>query len=251
MGHAISHTIQEQQKQNNEETVEELQMLHKMLVNKVSAASATLKDEALQDKSLPIAAVVDTSEKYSVKVSNVPSAEIQDAVNEILSGDFLEGLDSLLHATLNTFLGNTSAGESETKDFHVVFANNSLLRVDYMLYKYEFSSKGLKKEFQNGFCHYSQIGVLDIKKTNPQILLYELTRSIGEKNLHKAAEHLQGLATFATELYSVVNKLNEAAVESSKGPEEENDADADAGEGGGKHGGDKKSSGSSGGSHDG
>ena len=223
MGNSIMNAMKEQQEKNNLETKEQLDMLHKMMVNKLAGASGQMKDEALQDKSLPIVAVVDISEKYTVSVKNVPDPEITKSVKEILSGDFIAGLVSLLTVALNQFLGNTSAGETEKKDFHVIFANNSLLRVDYILYKYTFSSKGLKDEFQNGFCYYSQIGVLDLKKVNPQILLYELTRAIGEDNIEKVTSQLKQLSGFGKELYGVINDLAEAAEDPDKGSQEKED----------------------------
>ena len=130
MGNSIMNAMKEQQEKNDLETEEQLDMLHKMMVNKLAGASGQMKDEALQDTSLPIVAVVDISEKYTVCVKNVPDPEITKSVQEILSGDYVAGLVSLLSVALNQFLGNTAAGETEKKDFHVVFANNSLLRVD-------------------------------------------------------------------------------------------------------------------------
>jgi len=57
-----------------------------------------------------------------------------------------------------------------------------------------------------------QVGVLDLEKVKPQILLYELTRAIGEENLPSAAKHLQGLAVFAKELHSTIHQLKNAAL---------------------------------------
>lgn len=212
MGTSISSAIKEQQDKNNQEVTETMQTMNKMLVNKIAAASAKMENDAIEDKSLPIVAVVDRSEKYKIKVSNAPSADINNAIDEVLKGDFLDGLKSLITAGLNTLLGNASAGETERVDFHVVFANNSLLRIDYMMYKYNFSSKGIIDEVQNVFCYYLQVGVLDLEKVNPQILLYELTRAIGESRLPDAAKRLQNLTAFAKELYKVVNELDKSAV---------------------------------------
>lgn len=189
-----------------------MQMMHKMLVNKIAATSSKMENDAIEDKSLPIVAVVDKSEKYKIKVSDAPSAEINNAIGEVLKGDFLDGLKSLITAGLNTLLGNASAGETERVDFHIVFANNSLLRIDYMMYKYNFSSKGIIDEVKNCFCYYLQVGVLDLEKVNPQILLYELTRAIGESRLPDAAKRLQNLTAFAKDLYKVVNELDKSAV---------------------------------------
>ena len=212
MGTSISTAIKEQQQQNNQEVTETMQMMHKMLVNKIAATSSKMENDAIEDKSLPIVAVVDKSEKYKVRVSEAPSAEINNAIGEVLSGDFLDGLKSLVTAGLNQMLGNASAGETERVDFHIVFANNSLLRIDYMMYKYNFSSRGIIDEVQNVFCYYLQVGVLDLEKVNPQILLYELTRAIGESRLPDAAKRLQNLTTFAKDLYKVVHELDKSAM---------------------------------------
>lgn len=192
--------------------MEKLQTVHKMMVDKIAATSAQMQNEAIEDKSLPIVTVVDKSQKYKIKVTSAPDPAISGAIGELMSGDFLSGLTSLITVALNQFLGNTSAGESEKVDFHVIYANNSLLRIDYMLYKYEFTSSGLKTQFQNAFCYYMQVGILDLEKVNPQVLLYELTRAVGEENLPRAASHLQGLATFAKELYSTIHQLKNAAI---------------------------------------
>lgn len=223
MGNSITSEMKERQEKNDLETKEQLQTLQKMMQNKVAAESAQMKDDALQDKSLPIVAIVDTTEKYTVKVKSAPDPAIEGAVKDILSGDFIGGLIKLLSVALNEFLGDTSAGEKFKKDFHVVFANNSLLRVDFMLYKYDFSSKGLVDKVQNGFCYYAQIGVLDLDKVSPQVLLYELTKAIGENNLPAAEKVLEGLVTFAERLYSAIDKLGRAAVDDSGKPTEEDD----------------------------
>ena len=181
-----------------------------------------MENEAIEDKSLPIVAVVDKSMKYSIKVSSATSDEVAKAIDEVLKGDFLDGLKTIIKVGLDAMLGNVAAGETEKQDFHVVFANNSLLRIDYMCYKYEFSSKGIVHEVKNVFCYYLQIGVLDLEKVNPQILLYELTKAIGESRLPDAAKRLENLATFAKDLYKVLHDLDKSAIDSLKEPSKPN-----------------------------
>ena len=139
----ITDKIKEMQDKNDTETKEKLQMVHNMMVDKITAASNKMGDEAGEDKNLPIVSVVDKSEKYQIKVESTPDKDIKNAIGEVMSGDFLGGLKNLLSVALNEVLGNTSAGEAEKTDFHVIYANNSLLRLDYMMYKYTFASKGL------------------------------------------------------------------------------------------------------------
>lgn len=210
MGGSISKAIKEQQEQNDEESVRQLQTLEQLLDAKVEAAADKITADARKDKSLPIASVVDTRKQYTVSVKDVPDEAIAKTVQEIVGGDFTSGLVGMLSVALNEFLGNTAAGASEKKDFHVVFSNNAILRADYMFYKYEFSSKGLKDDYQNGFCYYSQTSVLDIKKVSPQIVLYEIARAIGNKDLAKAAEKLKEIAdALPEELSGTVHKLED------------------------------------------
>ena len=58
------------QEKNDAETREKLQVVHNMMVDKITAASNKMGDEAAEDKSLPIVSVVDKSEKYQIKVTN-------------------------------------------------------------------------------------------------------------------------------------------------------------------------------------
>ena len=211
MGTSISKKLEEQQKNKDEKAVEELQMLQEMMVNKVAAARAEMREKALKDANVPIVAFVDTSEKYSVDVSNAPDDAITTSIKEMFGGNIIQGLVSLIGVALNQFLGNTQAGASEQNDYHIVFSNNTLMRIDVMFYKYEFSSKGVEDERRNGFCHCTQAAVVDLKKVSPEVLLYELTRTIGQENIPDAVKQLHSMAEFGEQLYQVVNELNTAA----------------------------------------
>lgn len=211
MGTSISKKLEEQQKNNDDKAVQELQMLQELMVNKVAAATSKMREEALKDANVPIVAFVDTSEKYSVSVSNVPDEDITKSIKDMFGGNIIQGLVSLIGVALNQFLGNTQAGASEQNDYHIVFSNNTLMRIDVMFYKYEFSSKGVEDERRNGFCYCTQAAVLDLKKVSPQVLLYELTRTIGHENIPDAVKQLHLMAEFGEELYQVVNELTAAA----------------------------------------
>ena len=213
MGTSISTKLEEQQKAEDDKAVEELQTLQELMINKVAAARAEMREQALKDANVPIAAFVDTSEKYFVDVSNVPDEDITGSIKEMFGGNIIQGLVGLISVSLNQFLGNTQAGAREQNDYHIVFSSNALLRVDFMFYKYEFSSKGVEDERRNGFCYYTQAAVLNLKKVDPQVLLYELSRTIGEENIPEAIKKLNSMAEFAEQLYQVINQLTTAAKE--------------------------------------
>ena len=133
MGSSISKAIEEQQEQGDLESVRQLHTLEEILDAKVEADAGKLTADAREDKSFPIASVLDSKKQYVVSVKDVPDEAIAKAVQEIVKVDFPSGLVQILSDSLNEFLGNTAAGASEKKDFHVVFSDDSLLRVDYML----------------------------------------------------------------------------------------------------------------------
>ena len=94
------------------------------MVDKITAASNKMGDEAAEDKSLPVVSVVDKSEKYQIKVTSAPAKGIENAIGEVMSGDFLGGLKKLINIALNEVLGNTSAGETKKTDSRVIYPNN-------------------------------------------------------------------------------------------------------------------------------
>lgn len=210
MGNSIEAKKQEQE-ENDAKAKEMLNTMNNLMTQKCAATSAQFKDAAVADPTLPIVAVVDKTEKYMLNVKSVANDDVTSGLGEVLSGQFITGLGDMISGSIQVFLGDTSEGQSEETDFHVVYANNSLLRVDYLMYKYNFSSQGILSKYENAFCYVMQIGVLDLEKVNPQILLYEMTKTIGQDNLKEAAADLDQLAQFAKELYSTIRDLNDAA----------------------------------------
>lgn len=126
IGTSISKEIKKRQGDNDAEIAKTLQTMHKMIVNK---NFCQMDNDAISEK--PIAEVVDKVEKYKIKVSSAPSPDVQAAVNEVLKRDFLGGMISLISVGIDQMLGNASARETKKVDFHTVFANKSLLRIDY------------------------------------------------------------------------------------------------------------------------
>ena len=193
-----------------EEVKESVEVLQKLVSTKLQAYAMDMEAKAFEDKSLPICAVVDKTEKYTVKVQKVPSQKIQDTLKELFEGKFLEGLESLVTAALNELLGNAAAGEKEKRGFHVVFAHNGLCRVDYHMYKYDFSSKGLRDKVQNALCFVVQTSVLDLNKVDPQVVLYELDKTVGRTNIQDAIQELNEDGKYMENLYDLLRRLRGA-----------------------------------------
>ncbi|CAH3165983.1 unnamed protein product, partial [Porites lobata] len=204
MGQVISEFLGTNPQEDVKETIE---ILQKLLSAKLEAYAADMEAKAFQDKSLPILAVVDKTEKYMVKVSEGASEHVGSVIDDLFSGEFLDGLKHLVKTAMNELLGNASAGEKEKRECHVVYANNSIVRVDYHMYKYDFSSHGLRSNAQNAFCYLVQVSVLDLKKVDPQVVLYELDRAVGEGSIQGMTKKLHEEAGFMEDLYKVLSRL--------------------------------------------
>ena len=179
MGTAIS----ESDKKREVNVVEQLRSYQRMISAKLEAKRGKISKEAFNDTKLPILSLVNTTQDYRLKVTaETKDLEVRfgEILDSVIGKEYIKGLKAILSLALDQLLGNVSVGESEKKKSHVFFSNNSLLRIDCYMYKYQFQSDGLISSSKNIFGYYIQVGVLDLIKVNPQIVLYELTSSVGD-----------------------------------------------------------------------
>lgn len=246
MGQTVGTVISETDKKKEVNVVEQLRSYQRMISAKLEAEREKISKEAFNDTKLPILSLVSTTQDYRLKVT-AETKDLKVRVGEILDsvigGGYIKGLKGILSLALDQLLGNVSVGESEKKESHVAFANNSLLRIDCYMYKYQFQSDGLISSSKNIFGYYIQVGVLDLIKVNPQIVLYELTSSVGDaKQLEEATKKLTTMASFTKKLYRVVTALQSHG-DKRPSDEQEEEEDEDEEEGGGEEGGEKRKKG--------
>ena len=246
MGQTVGTVISESDKKKEVNVVEQLRSYQRMISAKLEAEREKISKEAFNDTKLPILSLVSTTQDYRLKVA-AETKDLKVRVGEILDsvigGGYIKGLKGILSLALDQLLRNVSVGESEKKESHVAFANNSLLRIDCYMYKYQFQSDGLISSSKNIFGYYIQVGVLDLIKVNPQIVLYELTSSVGDaKQLEEATKKLTTMASFTKKLYRVVTALQSHG-DKRPSDEQEEEEDEDEEEGGGGEGGEKRKKG--------
>ena len=246
MGQTVGTVISESDKKKEVNVVEQLRSYQRMISAKLEAEREKISKEAFNDTKLPILSLVSTTQDCRLKVT-AETKDLKVRVGEILDsvigGGYIKGLKGILSLALDQLLGNVSVGESEKKESHVAFANNSLLRIDCYMYKYQFQSDGLISSSKNIFGYYIQVGVLDLIKVNPQIVLYELTSSVGDaKQLEEATKKLTTMASFTKKLYRVVTALQSHG-DKRPSDEQEEEEDEDEEEGGGGEGGEKRKKG--------
>ena len=191
-----------QHRHEPEDERENMTMMETLLGNKLEAIQFRLEQKGSQVTAhLPLVAVVERVQRMSITITHAAAGEVSRVVDDTFGKGFLEGIKSLVNAGLRKLLENASPGEKEDSGFCVVYSNNSLLRVDYYMYKYDLTSTGVVKEMSNGFLYFAQIGVLDLEKVNPQVLLYELTKSVGTDNFAGMTKQLWIADRFHQSLY--------------------------------------------------
>lgn len=242
MGQTVGAAISESDKKKEVNVVEQLRSYQRMISAKLEAEREKISKEAFNDTKLPILSLVSTTQDYRLAVKAAPKDPVGEILDSVIGGGYIKGLKGILSLALDQLLGNVSVGESEKKESHVAFANNSLLRIDCYMYKYQFQSDGLISSSKNIFGYYIQVGVLDLIKVNPQIVLYELTSSVGDaKQLEEATKKLTTMASFTKKLYRVVTALQSHGDKRPSDEQEEEEEEEE--EGGGGEGGEKRKKG--------
>lgn len=163
--------------------------------------------DALNDECLPIVCARDQFDEFLVGIDDNSEETLKNGIkNELekhLRSEYLEELTSLLTGVLQSVL--KASTKREVQQTHVVYANKSVIRIDYYLY---FESI---EEAKNVLLYYIQVGVIDIAKARPPVLIYELSRATKDDKLKEAGEALKRKADDTVHLYDAMQTLAKAA----------------------------------------
>lgn len=216
MGISLSSALEESKSKSNVNTICELHSLERKVLCKLEEQASKLYIKALHDECLPIACAVDKTQKISLKVDSASRDEVRKRINQVLHGNYLEELVKLLTEKMNNVLETTVMGDEERSFTHVVFANKSILRVDLFVYYRSFTpSEGLR-EYKNILAYFIQVGLLDVTKARPQVLIYELTRATEEDKVNDACEKLEARAKCTERLNYALQYTGKVLRETSK-----------------------------------
>lgn len=192
MGISLSTALEESKGNSNDNTIYELHLLERNVLRKLEEQASKLHITALNDECLPIVCAVDKKQTMVLKIDVVPKIyQVRQSLNELLRGDYLEELVVLLTEKLNNVLDSAIMGDKERLFTYVVFANESILRLDFFVYYRSLLSNESLKDYNNILAYFIQVGLLDILKARPQVLIYELTRATEADKINDACEKLK------------------------------------------------------------
>ena len=188
MGISFSDVLDENECQGNVNVIHELYSLERKVCHKLEEQAFKLVIKALHDECLSIVCAVDKKQKIVLNVDSMSNDEVRTKINEILHGDYLEELIKLLVEKLNIAQQNNAIGEEESLYTHVVFANKSVLRIDLFVYDRRFRHTETLSACNNILAYFVQVGLVEIVKARPQVLIYELTRATDHAKLDNTCE---------------------------------------------------------------
>lgn len=217
MGQSLSQVINETEKNRELEKAHELRKTERTMQQKLEEKKSKLYIDALNDECIPIACAVDKFYDFLVDIKREAlSVGIRSKIDKHLRGKYLEKLLTLLENVLNSLLDmETTAAPFETEQKHVVYANKSVIRIDYYIY-FESSVKEVET---SALFYFVQVGVIDMARARPQVLIYELTRATKGKKLKDAGSKLKKIADSTGYLNDAVQTLTRAAREENRVPD--------------------------------
>lgn len=214
---SLSHAIEQRDGRTDKiGEVVELRKLDRTMSQKLGEKKAMLYIEALNDECLPIICAVDKFSEFlfdvqKVTVGSLASNDrygIEKKMKKHLHGEYLTQLVKLMEGVVDTVLDTQTIGVVEDTHTHVVYANMSVLRIDYYLYFTRFSFGGGEI---NALFYYVQVGVIDMMRVRLPVLIYELTRATDSAVLQNAGNALKGIADSSIRLHEAAQILANAA----------------------------------------
>ena len=188
MGQSISEIRRQAEKATtvDEKAKEErVHVLERMINLKLENEMNSILNGEKNDQKIDTGTIVSFHKLVYIKLEDKESEDLKDAISELFSGDFIGGLESIVQLGAETVLGNDSMGEYETTDMFIVWNENALLRCDAYYYRWNFVSKSVIDETQGVTGVLLIKRVVDLTKTDPQVLTWAITNMADRLNKSK------------------------------------------------------------------
>ena len=163
------------------------------------------------DQQIHSGTVVQLFKQVNLKMENKDSPDLEEAVDDFFSASFLKGFGRLVNVGIRSVLGNTTMGEYRNNSMLIAWKSNALLRCDTYVYRWNFHSKGVIEKVEGAIGILMIQRVIDITKTDPQVLTWAITRQARllhpdeDENvlIDKALEVIMKVKVFQKEVASV------------------------------------------------
>ena len=183
MGQAVS-TIRQQVEQADTAEQDRLnENLHK-LEELAEVKLSLMRDKIALNLEIPCAVPIKTMmrfhSEYKIDVSkqNLTADSISDSVGNFFDGKLLEGCKKLIGGAVHGLLSSNSGGGLEKREYFIVMYNDTICRIDSIMYSYKSRTKGLVAFGEDMMCFVYSIALVDKTKVDKDALVFLVTEQV-------------------------------------------------------------------------
>ena len=155
---------------------ERLQILEKMVQGNLDKQQSLVIAGRRGDQKIHSGTVVQAFKQVNVVMQEKGSGDLETAIDDFFQGSFMSGFSKLVSMSVKTVLGNSSMGEYQSSSMLIVWTDNALIRCDTYCYRWNFSAEGVIEQVEGAVGILMIQRVIDVSKTDPQVLSWALTR---------------------------------------------------------------------------
>ncbi|KAI1454297.1 hypothetical protein F4805DRAFT_477657 [Annulohypoxylon moriforme] len=193
MGAAISTVyagLSDADEQERQRTRQDLEVLQRAVAHKLDQFDSKITEMFLNSESVSRAQVpglraLRKSRYASVGVKGNSFEDVSKAIDDYLSTsgtqqDIRDGFKKLVFNSLRGILSATSAGEHEEQKFFVYVQHNAVVRLDVMLWRWNFTGKGFSDKYENAFGYIICTSVVDVTTLKTAEFVYLISEYAGD-----------------------------------------------------------------------
>jgi len=189
MGSPISKLRESISQSDDERTEKEerLNILEMMVKSRLENAKRLMLNGERGDQEIHTGTVVELNHQVSVVLASTPHPELETAISDFFSGRISSGFEKIVKVGVESVLGNSNMGQHEGNNMFITWNDNALLRLDAYYYRWNFCSRGVITNVEGASGVILLTRVIDIAKTDPQVLTWAISRQAKLANMSEQA----------------------------------------------------------------
>jgi len=169
------------------EKEERLNVLETMVKSRLENAKRLMLNGERGDQEIHTGTVVELTHQVSVALSSSPHDDLEEAISNFFGNRISKGFEKIVKVGVNSVLGNSCMGQHEGYNMFITWNDNALLRLDAYYYRWNFCSEGVITGIEGASGVILLTRVIDIAKTDPQVLTWAISRQARLEGVPKQA----------------------------------------------------------------
>ncbi|KAI0835401.1 hypothetical protein F5Y06DRAFT_306190 [Hypoxylon sp. FL0890] len=222
MGAAISAIYEEASaadEQERQKARQDLEVLQKAVAYKLNQFEDKLRERFLNPDSVaktqvPGLRALRISRYSNVGIKGAPEENVSGAIDNYLGtaktgfsseASLKDGFKKIVSTAMKDILSTTAAGEHEQEAFFVYVQHNSVIRLDVMLWRWNFTGNGFSDKYENVLGYVICTSIVDVSALKTAEFVYLISEYAGDSE----EEVLKYIETMGR-IYSYARKLKQS-----------------------------------------